>query len=149
MHWTKRSILKERIAEELQKRGWELYDFIPHESDPDSDFYSWGNWSGLATHADHPGIVIAIMPPVFNMLDGQTTGLIIVNPLPSTDVKPSLPPYSMNPKGCTWHIEDRFGDMIKSGKIPNGVGTQWDKEAPGLFVDRLEAIVKKQHSVVS
>lgn len=144
MHWVRKAVMQEIIGGELQKRGWEVYDYRPHVSDPMNDYGDFGHWCGLATHPKAPGVTVSVMPRGFGVLDAQTPGLLVITKSVSTEVKEKpLPPYSNLKKGMTWQIE-REGEFIKAGRIPRVIDDyRWMEEgetALKVFVDKIEAL---------
>lgn len=142
MHWTDEAKAQHMIASELQRRGWETYDFSPIKSDVLNDDFSWGYWSGLATHPDKPGIVLCVLTcPLETIEVISPTALAVIDP----DEK-LLPAWSGRQYGKTWHVESQ-DDVLFSGTLRRAIyGHDWDGEATAAttqFVDKIEQKLAK------
>jgi hypothetical protein len=125
MHWTERQRAVACIGEELQRRGFTLYGYTQDKSDPMTDYYAPATWDGVATHPDHPDVVVCV--------DAART---------SQSGRDGWPIFHATPKGKTWHVE-RDGQIVKTG-----AGLQrcarWGEEgqaATEALVDKIEAVV--------
>jgi hypothetical protein len=125
MHWTERQRAVARTGEELQRRGFTLYGYTQDKSDPMTDYYAPASWDGVATHPDHPNVVVCV--------DATRT---------SQSGRDGWPTFHATPKGKTWHVE-RDGQIVKTG-----TGLQrcarWGEEgqpATEALVDKIAAVV--------
>ncbi len=97
MHWTEKQAAVARIGEELGCRGWTLFGYSPDRSDGRTDYYCPASWDGIATHPEHPGVVVCVA------VDSDC-----LQRLP--DDWPAV--ENPTPKGRAWHVE--IGGRIMS-----------------------------------
>jgi len=131
MHWTERSTAIVRIGLELQNRGWTLFGYTEDQSDIRTDYYAPASWQGVATHPDHPGVVVCVD------VSDYTVG----------NRKDDWPAFQTTPHGKTWHVE-RDGEIVRTGVGLSpcaGYGNGWEKAVSEL-VDRIEYAVKAPNS---
>ena len=100
MHWTERQHAIANIGAELKRRGWETYDYDPGESDGMTDYYRPASWGGVATHPNHPGVVVCVA--------------VSKHGVEWSSGKNDRPVFHETPKGKAWHIE-RGGQIVASG----------------------------------
>ena len=60
MHWTERRRAVARIGVELRQRGWDIHGYKEDRSDAMTDYYDPATWYGIATHPDHPNVVVCV-----------------------------------------------------------------------------------------
>ncbi len=61
MDWYDKARASERLAIGMQKHGWIVVGYSPTESDPMIDYFRMGFWSGTATKAEFPDVVVECM----------------------------------------------------------------------------------------
>ncbi len=131
MHWTERRTAVTRIGAELRKRGWTVHGYTEDRSNPMVDYYAPASWDGVATHPDHPGIIVCV----------DASGYTQEHYQGQDDNRPKV--CHVTPKGKTWHIE-RDGHVIKRGVGLRGCA-DWDKEtaqrAAWRLVSKIETAV--------
>jgi hypothetical protein len=128
MHWTERGRAVARIGAELRKRGFIVHGYTEDQSDPMTDYYAPASWKGVATHPDHPDVVVCVDVSDYLVRDKSN--------------QHNWPTFHATPHGKTWHVE-RDGQIVKTG-----VGLQrcarWGEEgrvAVERLVDKIEAVV--------
>jgi hypothetical protein len=100
MHWTERSRAVARIGAELHERGWDIHGYTKDRSDPMTDYYAPASWKGVATHPDHPDVVVCVDVSSYLVRDKSGRG--------------DWPTFHATPHGKTWHVE-RDGEVVKTG----------------------------------
>jgi hypothetical protein len=60
MHWTERRRAVTRIGVELRQRGWDIHGYKEDRSDAMTDYFDPASWDGIATHPDHPNVVVCV-----------------------------------------------------------------------------------------
>jgi hypothetical protein len=128
MHWIERQKARTRIGEELQRRGWKIFGYTEDKSDPMTDYYAPTSWDGVATHPDHPNVVVCVDVIDYLIRDKSGQG--------------DWPTFHATPHGKTWHVECD-GQIVKTG-----TGLQrcarWGEEgqvATEALVDKIGAVV--------
>ena len=58
MHYTEKDHATANLAAYLESQGWTLYGYAHEQSDPMTDYFPPRYWRGIATHPDHPGILV-------------------------------------------------------------------------------------------
>ncbi|MGD9101263.1 MAG: hypothetical protein PVF45_12355 [Anaerolineae bacterium] len=114
MHWTERQSAVARVGAELRKRGWTVHGYTEDRSNMMVDYYAPASWDGVATHPDHPGVVVCV----------DVSGYTQEHYQGQDDGRPSV--HHATPKGKTWHVE-RDGHVVKTGVGLRGCAA-WNKE---------------------
>lgn len=128
MHWTERQHATTRIGEELQRRGWTLYGYTEDRSDMMTDYYAPASWDGVATHPDHPNVVVCV-DVIDYLVDGKSG-------------RDGWPTFHATPKGKTWHVE-RDGQIVKTGTGLQRCTRRGEQgqAATEALVDKIAAVV--------
>lgn len=116
MHWRERQRAIVNVGLALRERGWTLHGYRESRSDPRTDYYDPADWDGVATHDDHPDVVVVVDGTEFEKREYA-----------HLDVRPT-------PANKTWHVQ-RGGEIVTAGVRPTPCARS--KREAGTLADRI------------